>query len=143
MTGNPYLQRVDELVHSAEPVQLVCLLTQALCERIAAARVALRAGDIRSRATEISRAIAIVGELAQSLDPSADFSFSLRLQQVYSFMTERLLASNSEQSEAPLIEAHRVAAILADAWSGIESTTVHSHFNVKGPRDQTRLSFCG
>lgn len=144
MSANPYEQRVDELVHSAGPVRLVLLLNRALCDRIAGARLAVQSGEVRTRATEISRAIAIIGELSQCLDPSADAELSLRLRQIYTFLLECLLAANGEQSEPPLEEALRVAEILAGAWSSIETLEPPplTAFATGGP-EPARLSLCG
>lgn len=144
MSANPYAQRVDDVVYSAGPVRLILLLNRALCDRIAGARLAIQSREIRTRATEISRAIAIIGELSQCLAPSAEPDLSLRLRQIYSFLLERLIEANVEQSVAPLEEALRVAEILAGAWSGIESLdapplTVHA----AGGPEATRLSLCG
>lgn len=116
---NPYLQRLDEEIHGADPVRLVVILNRALCQRIAEARDALRAGRIRARADAISQAIAILGELARSLQPAAGPAMAASLRSIYGFMVERLLHANSEQLDAPLEEALRVANVLAEAWSGI------------------------
>ena len=144
MSANPYAQRVDDVVHSAGPVRLILLLNRALCDRIAGARIAVQSGEIRTRASEISRAIAIIGELSQCLAPSADPDLSLRLRQIYSFLLDRLLEANVEQAVAPLEEALRVAEIMSGAWSDIESLDVPplTSFAANGA-EAARLSLCG
>jgi flagellar secretion chaperone FliS len=116
---NPYLQRLDEEIYCADPIKLVVILNRSLCQRIMDAREALSAGQIRARADAISQAIAIIGELAQSLKPAVDPEMASRLQGIYGFMVERLLHANSEQLDAPLEEVLRVANVLVEAWSGI------------------------
>lgn len=118
---NPYLQRLDEEIYCADPIKLVVILNRSLCQRIKDAREALRTGQIHLRADAISQAIAIIGELARSLQPAADPEMTSRLQGIYGFMAERLLHANSEQLDAPLEEVLRVANVLAEAWSGISN----------------------
>jgi flagellar secretion chaperone FliS len=141
MTFNPYLQRIDDQIHSAEPVQLVSLLHRALGERIASARDAIRSGQLHQRSAQISQAIAIVGELAQSLDPQVDPLLAARLCQLYDFLIERLLLANSQQIEAPLDDAQRVAAVLAEAWSGIDSSRLSGR--PQPGEEPAQLSLCG
>lgn len=119
MQNNPYKQRIDEQIHSSAPLQLVVLLNRSLCQRIGQAREAQRAGDIHGRAAAVSRAIAIVGELAQTLKPEAGPELAGTLRELYAFVVERLLQGNAQQLDAPLAEAQRVAEVLAEAWHGI------------------------
>lgn len=116
MQNNPYTQRIDEQIHSAGPVELVAMLNRSLCQRIGQAREAQRAGDMRGRAAAVSRAIAIVGELAQSLRPEAEPELAGTLRELYAFVVDRLLQGNAQQLDAPLAEAQRVAEVLAEAW---------------------------
>ncbi|HAX40982.1 MAG TPA: flagellar export chaperone FliS [Bryobacteraceae bacterium] len=141
MMINPYHQRIDEQVHCAEPVQLVSLLHRALGEKITSARDAIRAGQIQQRSAQVSQAIAIVGELAQSLDPQVDPLLAARLCQLYDYLIDRLLLANSQQIEAPLDDALRVATVLAEAWRGIDSARLSGCPHPgEGP---AHLSLCG
>ena len=141
MHANPYLQRLDEEIHSAGPVELVVILHRALAARICEARDALSAGDAPRRAAAVSQAIAIVGELAQSLRPEAGPALAGRLRSLYAFLVERLLEANANQSHAPLGDALRVASVLAEAWSAISQANAMPQ--PVSSQEAVHLSCCG
>lgn len=140
---------MDEELAFAEPTKLTGCLFRALGERIESAASALEAGLIRERATAISQAVAILGELSQTLRPEVDRELTARLQQIYSFLVERVLYANAHQVVAPLREAQRVVSVLEEAWRGIEEVSYpHAQQpSVTGydPTDAGRqpLSYCG
>jgi flagellar secretion chaperone FliS len=146
MTANPYLQRVEEEVHAADPTRLIAMLYQALGERLRTARTAMQAGQIRERAAAISQAVAIVGELAQCLDAEADPQLAARLSQLYDYIIDRLITANSQQIEEPLAEAMDVVSVLAEAWNGIAASGVAAPAAVPAAyadASSPRLSYCG
>lgn len=140
---NPYLQRLDEEIESAAPTKLISVLYRTLCERIGSARQALQAGQIRERAALISQAIAIVGELSQSLKPEADAQLAERLRQLYSYLIERLLEANAQQVAQPLDDALAVARVLHEGWSGIDATNAAFTGYEHAEPTERHLSYCG
>jgi flagellar secretion chaperone FliS len=113
---NAYL---ESRVTGAEPVELVRLLYQAATGAVRDARHHLAAGDIAARSRAISKAYAIVAELAGSLDRQRGGALAARLAQLYDYMERRLLEANIQQRDGPLAEVLGLLATLGDAWDGV------------------------
>jgi flagellar secretion chaperone FliS len=116
---------LEDRVMSASPVELVQMLYEGAIEAVEKARVCLRAGDIAGRAQAISKASAIVGELAQSLGAASAGAdapeFERNLRRLYEFVIHCLLEANAAQTEAPLEDAGRVLVTLLEAWRTVEA----------------------
>jgi len=117
MLTNRYQNYFDEEVLEAHPVKLVQLLYQGALASIASARRHLRAGEIRARSRSITRAMGIVTELSLSLNMEAGGELSSNLARLYEYLLTLLIRANSEQREAPLIEAARLLSTLLEGWS--------------------------
>ena len=113
---NAYL---ESRVTGAEPLELVRLLYQAATGAVRDARRHLAAGDIAARSRAISKAYAIVGELAWSLDRERGGALAGRLAQLYDYIQRRLLEANFQQADGPLAEILSLLATLAEAWDGV------------------------
>lgn len=119
---NPRLdQYFESEVLSADPVKLVTMMYRAAHEAVGAAGVALAAGDIPTRSKQILRAWEIVHELRGSLDHTQGGEISRNLEELYNYLSQRLLDANAEQSQKALDDAGAVLAILAEAWQGVQA----------------------
>ena len=107
--------RENEILN-AGPLELVVMLYQAAIASIDEARRHLRAGDIRERSNAISKASAILSELAQSLDHEKGGDISKSLTELYDYLQRLILKSNIEQIEPPLIEAGKLLDTLLEGW---------------------------
>ena len=113
MSINTYEQN---RILSASPMELVRILySEARCA-VRNARENLRCGDIGSRSREISKAQAILLELATSVDTAGGGDVGVRLLALYEYMQNRLLEANTQQSDAPLAEVSQLLATLQEAW---------------------------
>jgi flagellar secretion chaperone FliS len=122
---NPRLDRYFESeVLSADPVKLVTILYRAAREAVAGAGVALAGGDIPARSKHILKAWEIVHELRGSLNHEQGGEISRQLEELYDYVSQRLLDANAEQSQKALDEAGAVLAILAEAWQGVQAKQV-------------------
>jgi flagellar secretion chaperone FliS len=117
MRSKGYQNYFDDEVLTASPVKLIELLYRGAVDSIATARRYLRVGDIRARSRAISKAMAIVAELARSLDMRGGGELSRNLAELYSYVGKLLIQANTEQREAPLIEAGQLLATLLEGWS--------------------------
>lgn len=146
MTSNPYGGHVAERVHGADPVELVVMLYEELLASIGDARQHLAAGSPHERARAVSRALGIVGELAQSLNPAADTELAGRLLALYSFLIERLQQGNFEQRDQPLAECERIVRTLLEGWRGVAAQR-YAAAAVLNPAplapDMPTISVCG
>ncbi len=113
MSINTYEQN---RILSASPVELVKILYAGAARAVLNAREYLRAGDIASRSREISKAQAILLELATSVDTARGGDVGVRLLALYDYMQSRLLAANTQQSAVPLAEVSALLVTLQEAW---------------------------
>jgi flagellar secretion chaperone FliS len=118
---NPYRNQMDQDILCAEPLELVVLLYKGLHGNIRDARQQLAAGDIAGRAQSVSKAMAIVGELANTLDLNRGGEVASGLQQLYAFLAARLLDGNYRQVDGPLAEAEAVTNTLLEAWTTVRA----------------------
>ncbi|AND67564.1 MULTISPECIES: flagellar export chaperone FliS [Dyella] len=106
-------------VESADPHQLVGMLLDGALDRIAQARGHVQHGNVAAKGTCISKAVAIVGELRDSLDHKVDPSFSQRLESLYEYVIRRLLYAQLHDDLSALDEASRLLAPVREGWQGI------------------------
>jgi flagellar secretion chaperone FliS len=116
MYTNLHKNYLESEIMSAGPVKLVELLYRGAIDSVAAARGSLQNGDIMGRSRKISKAVAILNELARSLDHSKAEDLSRRLAELYDYMARRLNDANFQQTEAPLIEVNGLLNVLIEAW---------------------------
>lgn len=107
---------LESRILSADGVELVQILYQAALESVGKARRHLREGDIAARSREITRAAAVVAELAASLDREAGGDLSRNLLELYDYMQRKLLEANFYQSDPILAEVSRLLATLLEGW---------------------------
>jgi len=110
---------IENAIHSATPEELVRLMYEAALRAIGRAKRHLRAGDPKARSEEISRAHAIITELALSLDHGAAPELARNLAELYDYVGRRLLEAHTTQSDAPLEEATRLLSTLLEGWMHI------------------------
>ncbi len=114
---------LESRITTAEPLELVRILYQAATDTVREARRHLAAKDIRARSRAISKAHAIVAELAGSLDRERGGAIAQRLELLYDYIKRRLLEANFAQSDALLAEVLGLLATLGEAWDGVASQT--------------------
>lgn len=114
---------LESRITTAEPLELVRLLYQAATGAVREARRHLAAGEIAARSRAISKAYAIMAELAGSLDRERGGAIAERLSQLYDYIQRRLLEANFKQADAPLAEVLGLLATLGEAWDGVASQT--------------------
>lgn len=117
MRTKSYQSYYEDDVLGASPLKLVQLLYCAALDSIAAARRFVRLGDIPSRSRAITKAMAVVTELALSLNVEQGGELSRNLAGLYGYVEKLLIQANFEQREQPLEEAEQLLSTLAAAWS--------------------------
>jgi len=116
MWQNAHDAYLESRILSAHPVELVHLLYQACTASVREARVHLENRDIAARCRSVSKAHAILTELASSLDHERGGDLSRRLARLYDYMQRKLIEANFEQSDAPLAEVLGLLTTLSEAW---------------------------
>src|SRR5213596_328874 len=113
-----YLQTETQ---SRTPLELVVMLYDGALRFIGLARTAMERGDVRGRADAVSRAIAIVSELQNTLDMDQGGEIAARLDELYGFVIARLVDASFRQDLRALDEAARPLRELRGAWATISS----------------------
>jgi flagellar protein FliS len=108
-------------VQSSRPLELVVMLYDAALRQTATARDAMLRRDIPTRRTALSKAMAIVAELQNSLDMERGGTIATELDQLYGWMQSRLLDAIAKQDARPIDETRRVLETLRGAWHTIAS----------------------
>jgi len=113
--------RAQGSVEGADPHQLISMLLDSAIERIAQARGHIRHGNVPAKGEAISKAVAIIGELRDSLNHDAGGELSKRLDSLYDYVTRRLLFAQLRDDDAALAEAARLLAPVREGWQGIRA----------------------
>jgi len=105
---------------SATPHRLVSMLFDGYFEAIAQAKGALAAKNIEAKCKAVSKASAIVEEgLRASLDLRAGGKVAQDLNDLYTYVTQRLTYANLKNDLAALDECAKLLKPVQDAWNAI------------------------
>ena len=103
-------------IRTASPEKLVVLLYEGAMQQTRRAKQFHESGKLGERGAAISRALAIVSELQQSLDLEAGGEIARNLRALFFFVTDRLLEANVANRSDALEEALGVLGTLHEAW---------------------------
>lgn len=106
-------------VQSRTPLELVVMLYDGGLAFIHQARTAIERKDIPARRDATTRALAIVSQLQSTLNMEAGGDVARQLDELYSWVTGRILKATMDNSVEPLDEAARVLVMLRDSWVAI------------------------
>jgi len=107
-------------VDGASPHGLVAMLFEGLSDALAQARGAMRSRNIEAKGRAISRAVGIVTEgLRGRLNMQEGGKLAADLDELYGYITVRLIHANLRNDEAALDECVRLLEPLRQAWSQI------------------------
>jgi flagellar protein FliS len=106
-------------VQSRTPLELVVMLYDGALRFTHEARTAIVERDIARRGRAVSRAMAIIAELQNSLDMDGGGEIAASLDKLYTFVNDRLIDASVRQDIRPLDEALRVLTTLREGWSNI------------------------
>ena len=113
---------VRSAVLSATPLRLIVLLYEGAIRQLRMANRRLEEGDDRGRHVALGRALDIVGELVQSLDPKPAPEIAADIERHYVFVQRCILQGNLERSREKIDAAIRVLDILRSAFAEVERT---------------------
>lgn len=115
-------RRVDTQtrVAAASPHRLIGLLFEGGLSALAQAKASLNNGDIAGKGEAIGKAISILQEgLIGGLNPEAGGELAANLNDLYAYMTQRLLVANLTNDIAALDEVSGLLRDLQQAWEAI------------------------
>lgn len=108
-------------VQSRSPLELVVMLYDGALRFLREAKAGFETQDIKRRADGISRALAIVAELQNTLDMKAGGDIASSLDQLYAFVRDRLVEASVHQQAASIDQAIAVMTNLRDGWAEISA----------------------
>jgi len=111
---------ISTAVESASSHRLVAMLYDGLLEALAEARGAIASRDIEAKCRALTRAGRIVEEgLRAGLNLEAGGSMGQQLNQLYTYVSGRILQANLKSDVAAIDECRRLIEPLREAWRQI------------------------
>lgn len=112
-------------VQSSSPLGLVVMLYDGAIRFILEAREAIARKDVRARTNAVSRTLAIVSELQNTLNVKEGGAVAQELDRLYTYINTRLLDVTAKADDNAAAEVHKLLTTLREAWSQIaEQQTV-------------------
>lgn len=106
-------------VAASDPHQLILLLMNGALDAMAVAKGHMRRGEVAEKGMHISRAISIVDGLRGSLDHTVGGEMVVNLDELYRYMSQRLLQANISNSAEWIDEVAGLLREIKDAWEHI------------------------
>ena len=103
----------------ASPHKLVALLFDACHENLAIAKGAMTRGEVKRKAESLKKAMEIIVQLQAVLDFEKGGVIATRLDDLYTFCTNRLALANAVNDTDMVDEVYRVIAELKLGWAEI------------------------
>ncbi|HLH25579.1 MAG TPA: flagellar export chaperone FliS [Chloroflexota bacterium] len=116
---DPYQQYRAMTVETASPVQLVTMLYQGVLRFTLRGIQGIEQGNIAQAHEGLTRAQAIVMELAAHLDKKAGGEIAENLNALYLYANQRLVEANCRKDAAPAAEVVRLFRELLPAWQAL------------------------
>ncbi|MCF6289680.1 MAG: flagellar export chaperone FliS [Desulfobacterales bacterium] len=103
-------------VNTSSPEQLLIMLYDGAIRFVRQAQEAMAAGNRKTRLEKISKAMAIICELANTLDHGAGGEIAGNLDRLYEFMNRELLQANVHHDAERLVRVGEMLTGLRDTW---------------------------
>ena len=111
-------------VMTSSKEKLVVLLYEAAIRELEQALSGLGDRKAAARVGEsLGKAFSIVIELRSALNHEEGPEISVKLEQLYTFVTDRITIANQARQEEPVLEALRILRELKEGWDGILQST--------------------
>ena len=114
-------QKVD--AQSRSPLELVVMLYDGAIRFLGDARDAHARNDHQARATGVSKALAIVGELQSTLNLEDGSTLALELDRLYDYMFGRLLEVTMKKDMSALEEVRQLLVTVREGWVQVSTAT--------------------
>ncbi|NMX91677.1 MULTISPECIES: flagellar export chaperone FliS [unclassified Pseudomonas] len=108
-------------ISEASPHRLVQMLMEGGLDRMAQAKGALSRGDVAQKGLMLGKAIEIISGLREGLDPEkgGDPASIKRLDELYAYMTSRLVEANSGNDAQMIDEVAGLLITVKSGWDAI------------------------
>ena len=102
---------------SRSPLELVVMLYDGAIRFVNDAREAHARKDLRGRGQALSKALAIISELQNTLDMEKGGEVAEHLDNLYNYINARLLDVTLKQDVGACDEVHKLLSTLRDGWA--------------------------
>jgi len=103
----------------ASPHRLVQMLMEGALDKVATAKGQIDRGDLEGKSKHITWAISIINGLRSSLDMQAGGEIAVNLDDLYSYMTRRLIDANVQNDSLVLDEVSALMLEIKGAWDAM------------------------
>jgi len=110
-----------ESVVDASPHQLISIILKHILSNIAIANGAISRNEVENKGKALTKAIALVGELQDSLDMEQGGEISANLFELYDYIVRCLVQGNLENDTAKLDEVRDLILTIKEGWDAIPS----------------------
>ena len=114
---------VQSGVESASPHRLIQMLIDGALAKLSQAKGHLKNKDIKKKGNDLSMAISIIGGLRDSLDHDKGGSIANNLEDLYEYMTYRVMEANLKNDPQIIDEVHGLLLEIKTAWDGLAPKT--------------------
>jgi flagellar secretion chaperone FliS len=108
-------------VQSRSPLELVVMLYDGALSSLTEASAAAARGDLPTRAKAVSKTLAIIAELQNTLNLEAGGNVAVELDRLYTYTSHRLLDVTTKQDLSALKEVHKLLTVVRDAWHQVST----------------------
>ena len=133
---------IDADLAVADPYRVIQLLYEGLLTSIAKARFAIEKKDIERKASEIDRAIRIVGALRAGVqyDPNNETQRKIgeNLINMYAVWNDRLIRASAKLDVKPLDELTGYVVMVKNAWDKIPPSEREKAYEMQDARDRAK-----
>ncbi len=106
----------------ATPHRLIQMLINGALSSLSQAKGHMKSNAISQKGEDISMTISIIGGLRDSLDHEKGGSIATNLDNLYEYMTRRLIESNIKNDISLVNEVYGLLVEIKSAWDGIGPT---------------------
>jgi len=104
-------------IESASPGQILVALYDGCIRFCKTAKLHIEDGNVAAKGQQISKAVAILGELRSTLDHKVAPDLCAQLERLYVFFQEQLSQANMKMDATYIDPVVRMLTDLRDAWS--------------------------
>jgi flagellar protein FliS len=115
---NPYQNYFATQIQTASPEQVLIMLYDGAIRFLRQARQAAENNDRAGKLKKVSRAVAIITELSNSLDFEKGGEIAENLDGLYSYMVRELTRGNTAGDTSPIDISENILVELREAWTG-------------------------
>jgi len=132
---------VQGAIENATPHRLIQMLMEGVLGKITSAKGFMQQGEVTKKGEHISWAISIIDGLRLSLDKSVGGEIAQNLDDLYDYMSRRLVEANAHNKIEYLDEVMGLMVEVKSGWDAISQDVINEHARQKEQQPElTRVS---